>query len=305
MTAYATKKGGARPGLPLTYLDLFSAVDPLVGQSNASRPVLTVFGVPYDGTTSYRPGTRFGPNAIRQAFLNVEAYSKPLGVDVEKLPIRDAGNLARVIDPKKMADNVSKVTSEFYESRSVFCMLGGEHSLTYGAFRNAPAGTGFVVFDAHFDLRDEWEGSRYSHACYLRRLTEKTDPRAVAHIGGRAATKDEWKLSEKFGLVISPGEAGTSASLKRLAVFCSTFKRIYVSIDIDGLDPAFAPGTGTPEAGGLSSKTILDLLYQLKGRKIAGFDIMEVSPPYDNGTTSVAAARFMNELAALVSIAGS
>jgi agmatinase len=261
--------------------------------------LLTVFGVPYDGTTSYRPGTRFGPNAIREAFLNVEAYSRKLGVDVEQLPIRDAGNLAKQNDPEAMIGAVSKVTKELFAAGERFCMLGGEHSLTSGSFINTPKGTALVVFDAHFDLRDEWEGSRLSHACFLRRITEKTDPSVVVHIGGRAATKEEWGLSTGLGLVLSPKEASTSAGLKRFSHFLSNFKGVYVSIDIDGLDPAFAPGTGTPEAAGLTTAALLDLLYALEGRRVAAFDIMEVSPPYDNGSTVVAAARFMNELMAL------
>ena len=280
-------------------MDLFSSINPLVGPKDLKEPLLTVFGVPYDGTTSYRPGARFGPYAVREAFLNVEAYSRKLGVDVKQLPIRDAGNLAKQYDPEAMVGAVSKVTRELLAAGETFCMLGGEHSLTGGSFINAPKGTALVVFDAHFDLRDEWEGSRFSHACYLRRVTEKTDPSVVAHIGGRAAAKEEWLLSRDLGLVLSPKEAGTTLGLKRFSRFLSGFERFYVSIDIDGLDPAFAPGTGTPETGGLTTLVLLDLLYALEGRRVAAFDIMEVSPPYDNGSTVVAAARFMNALAAL------
>ncbi|MGD0145354.1 MAG: agmatinase [Nitrososphaerales archaeon] len=283
----------------LSYLDLFSSVDPLVGPKDLKEPLLTVFGAPYDGTTSYRPGTRFGPNAIREAFLNVEAYSRRLDVDVERLLIRDAGNLAKQNDPGAMMRTVSKVTKELFGEGERFCMLGGEHSLTAGSFINAPRGTALVVFDAHFDLRDEWEGSKLSHACYLRRIIEKVDPSVVAHIGGRAATQEEWRLSKRLGLVLSPKQTGTPAELKRFSRFLSNFKNVYVSIDIDGLDPAFAPGTGTPEAGGLTTIALLDCLYALEGRRVAAFDIMEVSPPYDNGSTVTAAARFMNELTAL------
>jgi len=284
----------------LSYLDLFSSVNPLVGEKNTKAPVLTVFGVPFDGTASYRPGARFGPNAIREAFLNVEAFSKRLGVDVEKLPIRDIGNLAKVNDPERMIGLVSKVTRELFDSKARFCMLGGEHSPTFGSYPNAPKGTALVVFDAHFDLRDEWEGSMFSHACYLKRVIEKVDPAQVAHVGGRAATKDEWRLSGKLGLVVPPAEAGTGSGLREFSKFCSRFPRVYVSLDIDALDPAYAPGTGTPETGGLTSNELLEFIYALKGSDIVAFDIMEVSPPYDKGITAVAAARFMNELAALV-----
>jgi agmatinase len=283
----------------MSHADLFSSVSPLVGSKDAKDPVFTVFGVPFDGTTSYRPGTRFGPNAIREAFLNVEAYSRPLDVDVEALPLRDLGNLAKVSDPRSMIGMVSEVTADLFQSGQRFCMLGGEHSLTGGSFANAPKDAALVVFDAHFDLREEWEGSKFSHACYLRRLTESIDPGRVAHVGGRAATKEEWALSKELGVVISPREADTEAAMKSFRGFISGFKKVYVSIDIDGLDPAYAPGTGTPEAGGITPLALLDYLYSVRPAEVVAFDIMEVSPPYDNGSTAVAAARFMNELVAI------
>ena len=284
-----------------SYFDLFNSVNPLVGARDAENPALTVFGVPYDGTTSFRPGTRFGPNAIREAFLNVEAYSKRLDVDVEKVTIRDVGNMAKANDAAEMVGMVSKATKELFDSKEAFCMLGGEHSLTFGSFRNAPDDTALLVFDAHFDLRDEWEGSKHSHACYLKRLIEVRDPLAVAHVGGRAATKEEWRLSEKLGYLAGPKEAGSGESMRAFRGFVSRFKKVYVSIDIDGLDPAYAPGTGTPETGGITPLTLLDYIYALEGMNVAGFDIMEVSPNYDNGVTAATAARFMNELTALVS----
>lgn len=283
----------------MSYADLLASVGPLVGGREVRDPVLTVFGVPYDGTTSYRPGTRFGPNAIREAFLNVEAYSRELDVDVEGLPLRDLGNLARESSPEAMVGSVSKLACELFQKGERFCMLGGEHSLTSGSFLAAPRGTALVVFDAHLDLREEWEGSRYSHACYLRRIVENVDPSSVAHVGARAATKEEWSLSRRLGLVVPPGEADGRRALSDFAAFVSGFERVYVSVDIDGLDPAFAPGTGTPEPGGLSTLTLLRYIYALKETSVSAFDIMEVSPPYDNGSTVTAAARVMNELVAI------
>ena len=261
---------------------------------------MTVFGVPFDSTTSYRPGARFGPNAIREAFLNVEAYSKALDVDVEKVPIRDLGNLAVNRDPKGTIEMVSKVAQELFKEGERFCMLGGEHSITLGSVRNAPKDSGLVVFDAHFDLRNEWEGSIYSHACYLRRVLEKRNPKSVVHIGGRAATKEEWDLSKKLGFVVEPQAAESPASVKRFQKFLSSFESVYVTLDIDALDPAYAPGTGTPEPGGLTTSTLLGYIYALRRTKIVAFDIVEMSPPYDNGATSTAAARFMNELVGIV-----
>ncbi len=286
--------------LPLSFSEFFSTVDPLVGSKDANDPVLTVFGVPYDSTTSYRPGTRFGPNAIRSAFLNIESYSRALDVDVEKLPLRDLGNLTRLSDPKETTQMVSKLTGELFGSKMRFCMLGGEHSITFGSYSSAPKETALIVFDAHLDLRDEWEGSAFSHACFLRRVIERRNPSQVAHVGGRAATKEEWSLSKKLGLVVAPQDADLPESQRLFKKFLGRNKSAYVTIDIDALDPAYAPGTGTPEPGGISTSTLLRFLYSLRETEVVAFDIVEVSPPYDNGATAVAAARFMNELTAVV-----
>ncbi len=286
----------------MSYAEFFTNVNPLVGSRDARGSLLTVFGVPYDGTTSYRPGTRFGPNALRDAFLNVEAYSKELGVDVEKLPLRDLGNLSRVSEAKETVEMVSKVTKQFFDSGERFCMLGGEHSITFASFRNAAKDTALVVFDAHFDLRNEWEGSRYSHASYLRRISEVRDVSCVAHIGGRAATEEEWRLSKELGLVVTAGAADGAESLRRFKSFLSGFRHVYVSVDLDGLDPAYAPGVGTPEPGGLTTLTALKYVYALRGADLAAFDIVELCPAYDNGSTATLAARMMNELIAIASL---
>jgi len=286
----------------LSYAEFFTTANPLVGSREEERGVLTVFGVPYDGTTSYRPGARFGPNALREAFLNIEAYSNLLEVDVEKLPLRDLGNLTRLADPKGTIDAVSKVAGEFFNDGERFCMLGGEHSITLGSFRRAPDKTAFIVFDAHFDLRNEWEGSKYSHASYLRRIIDTRDPSCVAHLGGRAGTKEEWRLARDLGLTLGPAEADQEQSVGRLKRFASKFKQVYVSVDLDGLDPAFAPGVGTPEPGGISSLTVLKYVHALRDLALIAFDIVELCPPYDNGSTATVGARLMNELIAIASL---
>ncbi len=286
----------------MSYSEFLSATSPLVGLRDSRDSALTVFGVPFDGTSSFRPGAREGPNAIREAFLNIEAYSKVLDVDVEQLTLRDLGNLTKCIDSEKTSQTVAKLARELLDGGQRYCMLGGEHSITLGSYQSAPKDSGLVVFDAHFDLRDEWEGSAYSHACYLRRVIEERDRRLVAHIGGRAGTKEEWSLSRELGLVIPPEKAESEASVRLFQKFIKKLPKAYVTIDIDALDPAYAPGTGTPEPGGISTSTLLRYIYALKGTSVTSFDIVEVCPPYDNGATTTVAARFMNELIALCSL---
>jgi agmatinase len=286
----------------MSYSSFFSSVEPLVGLREERTPIVSVFGVPFDGTTTFRPGTRFGPNTLRHAFMNVEAYSRVLKVNVEKVKIRDMGNLTRLGDPKDVVKMVSLVAKELRSGNQRFCMLGGEHLITLGALEKAPKEDGYVVFDAHFDLRDEFEGLKYSHACYLRRILETRNPRTIAHIGGRAATEEEWKISRKLGFRIDSAEVGSPDALKKFVRFISSLKKVYVSIDLDVLDPAYAPGVGNPEPGGPSTETLLRYVYALQKTAMSAFDIVELCPPYDNGPTATAAARFMNELIAICTL---
>src|SRR5438445_3753144 len=193
---------------------------------------------------------------------------------------------------------VSKVTKQFFDSVERFCMLGGEHSITFGSFRNAAKDTALVVFDAHFDLADEWEGSRYSHASYLRRISEVRDLSCVAHIGGRAATEEEWRLSKELGLVVTVRAADGVESLRRFRSFLSGFRHVYVSVDLDGLDPAYAPGVGTPEPGGLTPLTALKYVYARRGANLAAFAIVDLCPAYATAPTPTLPASLVIRLVA-------
>ena len=124
----------------------------------------------------------------------------------------------------------------------------------------------------------------------------------MAHIGARAATEEEWRLSKDLGLVVTPGEADGAEFLRRFKRFLSGFRQVYVSVDLDGLDPAYAPGVGTPEPGGLSTLTALKYVHALRESHVAAFDVVELCPAYDNGSTATLAARLMNELVAIASL---
>lgn len=264
-------------------------------------PVVQVFGVPFDATSSYRPGSRFGPNAIREAFLNIEVYSHRLDVDLEKLSIDDLGNLHHTANSKEMASHAHRVTREIVSKGFTPAILGGEHSITYATFTALPRDTAFLVFDAHLDLRDEYDGFKLGHATFLRRLIEKRKGASMIHVGARAASAEEWRLLGDIGLATISSETVHTVSKphRLLDDFLKELQKVYVSIDIDVLDPAYAPGVGNPEPGGLTTRQLLDFLYALKGKKLVGFDIMEVCPPYDNGSTAAAAAKFLAELTSL------
>jgi agmatinase len=199
-----------------------------------------------------------------------------------------------------MIYSVGKVVVEMVRDRMTFGVLGGEHTLTFGTYLSVPKGTALIIFDAHLDLRDEFAGLKLSHATFLRRLTERIGTDSIIHIGSRAASSEEWKVADKIGLSLISMQTiyAIANSEKLLSDFLKDFENVYVSIDLDVLDPSFAPGVGNPEPDGLSIHKLLEFLYSLK-KRIIGFDIVELTPMYDNGTTSVVAAKLMNELMGL------
>ncbi|MEM3068565.1 MAG: agmatinase [Nitrososphaerales archaeon] len=286
----------------MSYKDLFLTSEPLITViKEGIKPIVKIFGVPFDSTVTFRPGARFGPNAIRQAYMNIEVYSPFLDVDLESLSLLDLGNLKLTNDVDDMVYSVEKVVEELVQEGVTFGILGGEHTLTFGTYLSMPKDTALIIFDAHLDLRDEFAGLKLSHATFLRRLTDKVGTESIIHIGSRAASRDEWKIADKIRLsLISLQTIQTIPNAEMLLLdFLKDFENVYVSIDLDVLDPSFAPGVGNPEPDGLSLHKLLEFLYSLKGKRIIGFDIVELTPLYDSGITAVVAAKLMNEIIGL------
>ena len=286
----------------MSYKDLFLTSNPSV--SNVKKdiePTIDVFGVPFDSTSTYRAGSRFGPNAIREALLNIEVYSSQLDVDIEDLSIRDLGNLIQTSNVKHMSEVVEKIVTEIIAEGHTPAVLGGEHSISYATFKSAPKDSALIIFDAHGDLRDEFADVKFSHTTWLRRLIEERSSRNIVHIGLRASTREEllYLTKEKIKTITTKTILTKDKSEKILEDILREFKSVYVSVDMDVLDPAYASGVGNPEAAGISTSKLLDFLYVLKGKKISGFDIVEVTPPYDNGISAITAAKIMVELTCL------
>lgn len=283
------------------YKELFLTPEPLITSiKEGINPIAKIFGVPFDSTMTFRPGARFGPNAIRQAYMNIEIYSPFLDVDLESLSILDLGNLKITNNVEDMIYSLGKVVSEIVEDGVTFGVLGGEHTITFGTYSSVKDAA-LIIFDAHLDLRDEFAGLKLSHATFLKRLTDKMGAESIIHIGSRAASKEEWRIVDKIGLsLISMQTIHTIPNSEKLLLeFLKDFRDVYVSIDLDVLDPSFAPGVGNPEPDGLSMHKLLEFLYTLKGKRIIGFDIAELTPLYDNGTTAILAAKLMSELIGL------
>ena len=280
----------------MSFSDLYLTNSPkLISPSDDTEPVAKLFGIPFDSTHSYKPGCRFGPDVIRDAFNNIEIFMPEFGVDLEQVNIQDLGNLEHTVVAQNMIDMVSKTTSELKDSSNQLIILGGEHSLTYGSYMSYPKDTGYVVFDAHYDLRDEYAGTKLSHAAYLRRIIEERGSENIIHVGARAYVKEELEfLTEHNVKTISDSDIRLGNGPKLLQNMTEKFENLYVSIDLDVLDPAFAPGVGNPEAIGITSRELYDMIVSLQDKKIKAADIVELNPTFDNGSTASLAARLMS-----------
>jgi len=274
---------------------------PLIKNPNDnSESVAVIFGVPFDSTHSYKPGCRFGPDAIRDAFNNIEIFQPEFGIDLETVNINDLGNTKHTVVAAEMLHMVENITSELKKQNKQLIILGGEHLITLGSFTCFPKNTGYVVFDAHYDLRDQYADIKLSHAAYLRRIIEKRGSENIVHVGARAFVKEELAFLKEHNIsTVSDKEIRDGNGPKLLKDITSTFDSIYLSIDLDVLDPAFAPGVGNPEAVGISSRELYDLVTTLQNKKIVSADIVELNPTYDNGATASMAAKMISTIIAM------
>lgn len=254
-----------------------------------------IFGIPFDATTSYRPGARFGPDAVRKASWGLETYSPILKKDLVNLKICDLYDLSMEGSQDQIIERAFNASKKIMSSGKIPIMIGGDHSTTYPIVKAAKEvykDLAVIHFDAHCDLREEYLGNEHSHASIIRRCYDLT--KDIYQFGIRSGDEEEWEFGWKNTNISM--EMPTKEDIEKIK---ELDKPVYVTIDIDVLDPAFAPGTGTPEPCGVSSKELINALYLLKdiGDKIVGFDVVEVSPHYDMGNiTAITAAKIIREL---------
>jgi agmatinase len=261
-------------------------------------PGLMYLGVPYEGTTSFRPGCRFGPRAFREALMNVEVYSPSRDFDLEEHGVTDLGDFRAQGEFAQVRLALGRTCEELLaRGRGPLLVVGGEHLITLATLGAAKA-EALLVFDAHLDLRDELQGLRYSHGTFLRRALEELPRLEVVHVGSRAASRKEWEYARASRLRLHPLR-GLGEGAGRLKDELSRYRSLYLSIDLDVLDPSEAPGVGNPEAGGLRFGELVALLDALEGARVPCFDIVELCPPYDpSGITACLAAKLAVEVAA-------
>ena len=260
-----------------------------------------IFGVPFDRTSSFRSGSRFAPNAIREASYNFETYLHEHSVDLDEVKTCDMGNLGELGNADSMVEEVEARAGELVKSGKFPIVLGGEHSIAPPVVK-ALKGPNVVVVDAHLDFRTVYLGEKNSHACTTRRISEIVGPEKVIPLGVRSMSAEEKRDAKELGLnyILAEeiDELGFEQSVEiPLRKFANS--PIHLSIDMDGIDPAYAPGVGTPEPFGITPRCVKKLI-SLLSPTLVGLDISEVSPPYDNGNTSALAARLVRETVAAV-----
>ena len=258
-----------------------------------------LFGVPYDGTTSFRPGTRFGPAAIRDVSNGLETYCPQLDLDLEDLAFADLGAVDIPFGaPEPVLEAVRDSTQAVLNRGLRPLMLGGEHSITAGAVaavaRRHPDLV-LVQLDAHADLRDSWLGSHHSHACAMRRCLEVLPSQQLFQLAIRSGTRVEFEELHSSGRLMADVEALATA-LEPLRG-----RPLYLTVDLDWFDPAVLPGTGTPEPGGYLWSDFAALVDVLRRHQLVAADVVELAPQLDpSGVSSVLAAKVTRSLLLLL-----
>lgn len=256
-------------------------------------------GVPFDKTSTYRQGARHGPAAIRAASQEIESHciQEKIDLDAASLPIADIGDVNFNSESvRSMLRAVESVVSQISAENKVPILLGGEHTLTLGAARALPRDIVLVQFDAHMDLRDRLDDNEFSHACVQRRIVEQLGPDHLIQIGTRAIAKEEYEYAREHNIVHYTSDdvrrEGATSIAQRINDAIPPGPPLYISIDMDVLDPAYAPAVGNPETAGMTSPELLAILRVVSPRA-AIFDVNEIAPQFDQGITAICAARII------------
>ena len=276
---------------------------------------IAVVGVPFDAGVSYRPGARFGPTQIREASRLLRPYNPALGVSpFDIAQVADAGDIAA--NPFKIHEAIETIeaaASDLIKDGASLVTIGGDHTIALPLLRATASEHGpvaLVHFDAHLDTWDTYFGAEYTHGTPFRRAVEEgiLDTEALSHVGTRGPLYGKRDLEDDrrfgFGIITSSDiyYQGVREVVDKLRQRLGN-RPVYVSIDIDVLDPAHAPGTGTPEAGGITSRELLEIVRGFQGLNVVGADVVEVAPPYDHADiTSVAASHVAYDLVSLLAM---
>lgn len=257
---------------------------------------IVIFGAPFDSTTSYRPGTRFAAKTMRAESYGLETYSPYQDKDLEEAAIFDGGNLELCFgDTEKTLRQIEDFTASILQDDKLPLMIGGEHLLTLGTVRAMLAkypDLHLIHLDAHADLRDNYLGAKLSHATVMRRVWELMGDNKIWQFAIRSGEKAEFAFAAEHTHLQKFNFDGLEQAVQALKG-----KPVYLTLDLDVLDPAILPATGTPEAGGVSFLELLDAIQKISHLNIVGCDLMELCPVYDqSGLSTATACKILREL---------
>lgn len=274
-------------------------VETFIGcESSFEEASIVLYGAPFDSTTSFRPGARFGPAAMRHESFGLETYSPYQDRDLMDISVFDSGDLELCFGSSEMAlADIEKRAEEILEADKFPLLLGGEHLVTLAAVRAVAAkypDLHIIHFDAHADLRDDYLGARLSHACVLRRCHDLLGDGRIHQFCIRSGEREEFRFAAQhtdFHPLSFDGLEETVKELKKKNV------PIYFTIDLDCLDPAAFPGTGTPEAGGVTFLELLEAIRMVAQANVVGADVNELAPMLDaSGVSTATACKVLREL---------
>ena len=273
-------------------------------QRGIDQSRVSLLGVPYDGTCCFRPGARFGPSAIREDSYGIETYCPQLDLDLEDINFTDIGSLDVPLgDAKLTLDYIKDATNILLKNNLKPLIIGGEHSITSGIIKSIITKYPDLIMlqlDAHADLRDEWLGSKFSHACTMKRCLEILPSKKIFQIGIRSGTKSEFLEMNNSKRLIQHTLGENAKSLEE-ALKSFKGRPIYLTFDLDWFDPSVMPGTGTPEPGGYFWKDFAAIINVIKSHNLIGADVVELSPKLDNtGISSILAAKVIRSLIMLL-----
>lgn len=286
----------------MSYRELFVSPSPVFtgSQEPFESAKYVILGIPFDATSTYRTGAKFAPLAIREASQNVECYSFRTGVDIEDLKTHDLGDLHVVGDVELTLGRLTLVAQDLFDDGKVPVFIGGEHTITLGVVRSISKNIALVSFDAHLDLRDNYIGLTVSHTTFMRRINEDVKPAKILEVGTRAVCMEELDYAKEAGIDYITSHQirkdGTKEMVEKIKDALEGYEKIYVTIDMDVLDPSYVPAVPNPEPEGLNTATLLDLLEVICDRRVVGFDVVEVAPQYDQGITAIQATKVLFEV---------
>lgn len=264
--------------------------------ASLDRSQVVILGCPFDGTASFRPGSRFGPSAIRRASWGIETYSPYLQKDLDELRIHDAGDLELPLGEKTLAlDLIRKSIGQILAKKKFPIVLGGDHLVTLPVveeFCRLEPDLCLLHLDAHADLREDYLGETHSHSTVMRRAIEYLTKGRLFQIGVRSGTREEFELANQLKSTISTEARSVRSMVRQIGK-----RPVYISLDLDLIDPGSLPGVGAPEPGGLTFREFVILLRQLQPLSVVGFDLVELTPDYDpTQISSVTASVILREM---------